>query len=110
MENVSMTKTAAAYFHKTLQRKNGALGIRLGIKKAGCSGQAYTLDVATDIKEEELQFESEGIKLVIHPNSLIYLQGTQIDCVQEGLNEFIKFNNPNVKSACGCGESFSTEK
>jgi len=110
MSEISLTKSAVSYIQKTLQGKEGVLGIRLGVKSSGCSDLSYILDFATAIKEEDKKFESGGISVFVDPNSFKYLKGIQLDCVKEGLNEILKFNNPNVKSACGCGESFSTEK
>jgi iron-sulfur cluster assembly protein len=110
MSEISLTKNAISYIQKTLEGKEGVLGIRLGVKSSGCSGLSYTLDFATEMKDEDKKFESEGISVFVDPNSFEYLKGTQLDCVKEGLNEILKFNNPNVKSACGCGESFNTEK
>jgi iron-sulfur cluster assembly protein len=81
----------------------------VGVKTAGCSGLAYTLDFAKEeeIKTEDILFTEAGITVVVDPKSFLYLKGTEIDCVKEGLNEVPKFNNPNVKGACGCGESFT---
>lgn len=107
---ITLTDSAVKHLQKTLQKKVEALGIRFGVKNAGCSGMAYVLDFALETKPNDHIFETAGIKVVVDPVSLEYVQGTEIDCVEEGLNAALKFNNPNVKSACGCGESFNIEK
>ncbi len=107
---ITLTDSAVAHFQKTLQKKEGTLGIRFGVKNAGCSGMAYVLDFVLEAKAEDHVFETAGVKVVVDPASLPYVAGTEIDCVAEGLNASLKFNNPNVKSACGCGESFNIEK
>jgi iron-sulfur cluster assembly protein len=83
------------------------VGLRLGVRTSGCSGMAYTLEFADEIGADDLQFESHGVKVLIDAKSLPYLDGTELDYTREGLNEGFKFNNPNVKNACGCGESFN---
>ena len=84
------------------------VGIRLGVKTAGCSGMAYKLEFADAVNPEDVEFASHGVKVLIDPKSLPYLAGTELDYTREGLNEGFKFNNPNVKDQCGCGESFNT--
>lgn len=108
--HITLTDAAVNHLQKTLQKKPEALGIRFGVKNAGCSGMSYVLDFALETKAEDKIFETAGIKVVVDPVSFEYLQGTKIDCAHEGLNAQLKFNNPNVKSACGCGESFNIEK
>lgn len=110
MKQISLTPSAVVHLKKTLDNKANALGIRFGVKNAGCSGLSYILDFAKELKDEDSIFETEGVKVIVDAKSLEYLKGTEIDCVKEGLNEQLKFNNPNVKSACGCGESFNIEK
>jgi iron-sulfur cluster assembly protein len=83
------------------------VGLRLGVRTSGCSGMAYTLEFADEVGADDLQFESHGVKVLIDAKSLAYLDGTELDYTREGLNEGFKFNNPNVKNACGCGESFN---
>ena len=81
--------------------------MRLGVKTSGCSGMAYVLEFADSIEDTDQVFESNGVKVIVDPKSLVYLDGTELDFAKEGLNEGFKFNNPNVKDACGCGESFN---
>jgi len=104
---LSMTKTAATHIQKSLAQRGKGVGLRLGIKTNGCSGMAYVLEFADKIEVEDQVFESQGIKIIVDPKSLIYIDGTELDFVREGLNEGFQFNNPNVKNQCGCGESFN---
>ncbi len=104
---LSMTKTAATHIQKSLTQRGKGVGLRLGVKTNGCSGMAYLLEFADKIEEEDQVFESQGIKIIVDPKSLIYIDGTELDFVREGLNEGFQFNNPNIKNQCGCGESFN---
>ncbi|MEX2365963.1 MAG: iron-sulfur cluster assembly protein IscA, partial [Pseudohongiellaceae bacterium] len=83
------------------------LGIRVGVTTTGCSGMAYVLEFADDIPTEDKVFENHGVKIVVDPKSLVYIDGTEMDFVKEGVNEGFEFKNPNVKGECGCGESFN---
>ncbi len=104
---ISMTAAAARHVRGYLDNRGKGIGIRLGVRTSGCSGMAYTLEFADETRPEDLVFESEGVQVIVDPKSLLYLDGTQLDYTREGLNEGFKFNNPNVKDACGCGESFN---
>ncbi|MDO6564862.1 iron-sulfur cluster assembly protein IscA [Amphritea sp. 1_MG-2023] len=104
---ISMTPAASDHISKYLKGRGHGFGIRLGVRTSGCSGMAYVLEFVDDIQEEDQVFESDGVNVVIDPKSLLYLDGTELDFVKEGLNEGFKFNNPNVKNECGCGESFN---
>lgn len=104
---ISMTAAAARHVRGYLDNRGKGIGIRLGVRTSGCSGMAYTLEFADETQAEDLVFESEGVKVLVDPKSLLYLDGTELDYTREGLNEGFKFNNPNVKGACGCGESFN---
>ncbi len=105
---ITLTEKAASHVRKFLEgRGNGAAGLRLGVKTSGCSGMAYVLEFAEKIEAEDQVFEDHGVKVIIDSKSLLYLDGTELDFVKEGLNEGFQFNNPNVKDACGCGESFN---
>jgi iron-sulfur cluster assembly protein len=103
---VTMTEAAAKHVTRYLGRRGKGVGVRLGVKTTGCSGLAYTLEYADDVAPEDVEFEDQGIKILIDPKSLAYLEGTQLDFVREGLNEGFKFSNPNERDRCGCGESF----
>ncbi len=104
---ISLSESAARHVSNFIAKRGKGFGIRLGVKTSGCSGMAYKLEFVDNTENEDLVFESHGVKVVIDPKSLAYLDGTELDFVKEGLNEGFKFNNPNVKDQCGCGESFN---
>lgn len=103
---ITLTENAASHIEKFLRNRGKGFGLRLGVKTSGCSGLAYVLEFADEAAEEDMVFEDRGVKLLVDPKSLVYLDGTEVDFVREGLNEGFKFTNPNVKNSCGCGESF----
>ena len=103
---ISLTEAAARHVTRYLSKRGKGVGVRLGVKTTGCSGLAYKLEYVDEIAPEDVVFEEHGVKVLIDPKSLAYIDGTQLDFVREGLNEGFKFNNPNVKDECGCGESF----
>lgn len=105
--SLSVTPKAASQIRKALVSRGGGLGLRLAIKTSGCSGYAYALEFADSARDEDTCFESEGVTLLVDAQSLPLLDGTQLDWVREGLNEGFKFDNPNAKASCGCGESFA---
>jgi len=102
---VTLTEKAATHIKNYIEKRGKGVGLRLGVRTSGCSGMAYTLEFADEFNDTDSQFESFGVKVLVDPKSLVYLEGTELDFVREGLNEGFKFNNPNVKSSCGCGES-----
>jgi iron-sulfur cluster assembly protein len=104
---VSLTPSAAERVRTFLANRGRGVGLRLGVKKTGCSGFAYVVNYADEIAAGDVVFEVGGIKVIVDNESLRYVDGTQIDFVREGLNEAFKFRNPNVKGECGCGESFN---
>ena len=104
---VTLTEKAATRVQNFLARRGKGVALRLGVRTTGCSGMAYKLEYADAVNPDDLLFESHGVKVVVDPKSLPYLDGTELDFAREGLNEGFKFNNPNVKDACGCGESFN---
>ncbi|HDB0104683.1 TPA: iron-sulfur cluster assembly protein IscA [Pseudomonas aeruginosa] len=104
---ISMTEAAAKHVQRSLEGRGKGEGIRLGVRTTGCSGLAYVLEFVDELAAEDLVFESHGVKVIIDPKSLVYLDGTELDFTREGLNEGFKFNNPNVRGECGCGESFN---
>ncbi|MDB6096975.1 MAG: iscA [Francisellaceae bacterium] len=110
MDLINFTSNAIDHIKKTLQSNPQAYGVRLGIKDAGCSGKAYVFDLALTRESDDELIEKENIKILIKNQDLKYLSGTEVDYLQNGLNGQIQFNNPNVKSQCGCGESFNIEK
>jgi iron-sulfur cluster assembly protein len=103
---VTLSDAAARHVNKYLSKRGKGVGVRLGVKTTGCSGLAYKLEYVDDIAPEDVLFDTKGIKLMIDPKSMAYLDGTELDFVREGLNEGFKFNNPNERDRCGCGESF----
>jgi iron-sulfur cluster assembly protein len=104
---VTLTEKAATHVQTFLAKRGKGVALRLGVRTTGCSGMAYKLEFADSVSPDDAQFESHGVKVVVDPKSLPYLDGTQLDFAREGLNEGFKFNNPNVKDECGCGESFN---
>jgi len=104
--SVGLTEAAARHITRYLGRRGKGVGVRLGVKTTGCSGLAYKIEFADDIAPEDIVFEQKGVKILVDPKSLPYIDGTELDFVREGLNEGFKFNNPNERDRCGCGESF----
>ena len=104
---ISMTEAAADHVRRYLENRGQGEGLRVGVRTSGCSGMAYVLEFADEIEEQDQVFENHGVKVVIDPKSLVYLDGTELDYGREGLNEGFLFNNPNVSDECGCGESFN---
>ncbi len=103
---ITVTQNAANHIQSFLQKRGKGEGIRLGVKTSGCSGMAYTMEFVDEVQADDLVFENLGVKIFIDPKSHVYLDGTQVDYTKEGLQEGFKFENPNVKESCGCGESF----
>ncbi len=99
---ISMTEKAAKHVARYLERRGKGVGLRVGVKTTGCSGLAYKLEYVDEVLPEDQVFETHGIKVIVDPKSLPYIDGTELDFAREGLNEGFKFNNPNVKDECGC--------
>lgn len=104
---ITLTERAANHVQSFLAKRGKGMGLRLGVRTTGCSGLAYKLEYADAFNPEDLTFESHGVKVVVDPKSLEYIDGTELDFEKEGLKEGFKFKNPNVKDECGCGESFN---
>lgn len=104
---ITVSDAAAQHVSAYLDKRGKGMGIRLGVKTTGCSGMAYVLEFVDEPESDDHVFTSEGVSVVVSPKSLVYLDGTHLDFVKEGLNEGFKFTNPNVKDECGCGESFN---
>ncbi len=104
---ISLTESAATRVRSFLEKRGRGVGLRIGVRKSGCSGYAYTIDYADAIDADDVVFDRDGVKLIVDPKSLDLIDGTEVDFVKEGLNEAFKFRNPNVKGECGCGESFT---
>lgn len=104
---ISLTPAAAERIQKFLSARGHGLGLKLGVRKTGCSGFAYVVNYADQAEGRDLVFEDRGVKVFVDPDSLHLIDGTTVDFVKQGLNEAFRFHNPNVKGECGCGESFS---
>jgi len=103
---ITLTENAARHINNQLARRGSGMAMRLGVKRVGCSGLAYTFDFADQVGDKDHLFESHAARVVVDAESLPYLDGAVVDFVREGLKETFKFDNPNVKATCGCGESF----
>jgi len=104
---ITLTESAADRVRSFLESRGHGVGLRLGIRKTGCSGYAYVVNYADEIGEDDHVFDSLGVKVVVDPSSLPLIDGTEVDFVRHGLSEAFRFRNPNVKGECGCGGSFS---
>src|SRR5262245_59682439 len=105
--SIALTTAAADRVKTFLTRRGHGLGLRLAVKKTGCSGFAYVVNYADTIGADDLVFEDRGVKVIVDRDSLGYIDGTEVDFVKQGLNEAFRFRNPNVRGECGCGESFT---
>ena len=104
---ITVTDAASRHIKGYIANRGKGIGLRLSVKTTGCSGMAYVLEVSDKIDPEDLVFEDRGVKVIVDPKSFLYLDGTELDYTREGINEGFRFNNPNVKDTCGCGESFN---
>lgn len=104
---VTLSESAANHVANYLSKRGKGFGLRLGVRTSGCSGMAYKIEFVDEALADDVVYESHGIRIVVDPKSVPYLDGTELDYAREGLNEGFKFNNPNVKDQCGCGESFT---
>lgn len=104
---VTLTERAAKHVSTFIAKRGKGIGLRLGVRTSGCSGLAYKLEYADAVNPEDVLFETNGVKVLVDPKSLPYIDGTVLDFAREGLNEGFKFTNPNIKDECGCGESFN---
>lgn len=105
--SISLTSAAADRVRSFLGRRGHGVGLRLSVKKTGCSGFAYVVNYADAVGADDVVFEEQGVKVIVDRDSLGYIDGTEVDFVKQGLNEAFRFRNPNVKGECGCGESFT---
>lgn len=104
---ITLTDAAAERVVGFLANRGSGIGIRLSVQTTGCSGLGYNMEFVDGTNDDDTVFEDNGTKVIIDAKSLIYLDGTEVDFVKEGLNEGFEFNNPNAKAECGCGESFT---
>ena len=107
---ISLSENAAKQILKKLAKRGKGIALRVGVKKVGCSGFAYTFDYADEIHADDQLFESNNANVVVDASSRQFLDGSNVDFVREGLNDSFKFDNPNVDNTCGCGESFSMKE
>jgi iron-sulfur cluster assembly protein len=105
--SISLTPNAVERVQSYLAKRGRGLGLRVGVRKTGCSGYAYIIEYADAINPDDVVFDEQGVKVVVNSESLKLIDGTVVDFVKQGINEAFKFRNPNVKGECGCGESFS---
>ncbi len=105
--DITLTETAATRIHDYLSQQPDAVGLRLGVKRTGCSGWAYVVGLAENVADGDQVFEDRGIRIVVDQDSVDFVKGTRIDFIKDGLNELFRFDNPNVVDECGCGESFN---
>ncbi|MDH3545936.1 MAG: iron-sulfur cluster assembly accessory protein [Gammaproteobacteria bacterium] len=104
---ISLTQSAAERVQKYLETRGKGVGLRLGVTQTGCSGYSYVINYADDVASTDIIFEDKGVKIVVDPDALKLIDGTEVDFVKNGLNEAFSFRNPNVAGECGCGESFN---
>lgn len=107
---ITLTENAATQIRKQLAKRGKGLALRVGVKKSGCSGFGYTFDYADELRADDHVFESHDANVVVDASSLPFIQGSRIDFVKEGLNDSFRFDNPNIDSTCGCGESFNLKE
>jgi len=104
---ISLTNSAADRVRSYLEKRGSGVGLRLGVTETGCSGYSYVINYADEIDDSDVVFEDKGITVVVHPDALALIDGTEVDFVKNGLNEAFSFRNPNISGECGCGESFN---
>ncbi|WWP00031.1 MAG: iron-sulfur cluster assembly protein IscA [Candidatus Dasytiphilus stammeri] len=105
--SITLSESAVIQICYLLSKRGKGLGIRLGVRTSGCTGLAYVMEFVDELKEDDMIVEEKNLKIFINKKDFLYLNGTELDFIREGLNEGFKFNNPNVKYKCGCGKSFS---
>ncbi len=105
--SLTLTERAARQIKKQLEKRGKGIGLKLGVKKSGCSGYSYALDYTDVVNENDAVFEEFGVKVIVNADDMAFIAGIELDYRREGINEAFQFNNPNVKGTCGCGESFT---
>jgi len=104
---ISLTDSAANRVRNYLDQRGAGIGLRLGVTKTGCSGYSYVINYADTIDDTDVVFEDKGVTVIVDPEALPLIDGTEVDFVKNGLNEAFSFRNPNISGECGCGESFN---
>src|ERR1700687_1669522 len=107
---ITLTESRARKIKNQLPRRSKGMGLRVGVKKVGCSGFAYTFDYADEVREGDRSFESHDATIVVAAESLAFLDGSRLNFVKDGLKQMFAFDNTNVDNTCGCGESFSLKE
>jgi iron-sulfur cluster assembly protein len=105
--SIKLSTSAINQVKSQLEKRGKGVGMRLSVKKAGCSGFAYVIDFADELQDDDNVFDNSGIKVIVNNTDLDFLNGMELDYTREGISEAFRFNNPNVKATCGCGESFT---
>jgi len=105
--SITLTPAAAERVRHFISQRGHGVGLRLGVRKTGCSGFAYVVNYADEVQQNDRVFDSQGVQVLVDADNLALIDGTEIDFVRHGLNEAFRFRNPNVRGECGCGESFS---
>ena len=104
---ITLTDSAADRVRTYLDKRGKGIGLRLGVTLTGCSGYSYVINYADEIADSDVTFEDKGITVIVDPDALKLIDGTEVDFVKNGLNEAFSFRNPNISGECGCGESFT---
>ena len=104
---ISLTNSAAERVRNYIEKRDDTVGLRLGVTETGCSGYSYVINYADEIADSDIVFEDKGVTVVVDPEALALIDGTEVDFVKNGLNEAFSFRNPNISGECGCGESFN---
>ena len=104
---ISLTNSAAERVRNYLEKRGSGIGLRLGVTETGCSGYSYVINYADEVGDTDIVFEDKGVTVVVEPDALALIDGTEVDFVKNGLNEAFSFRNPNISGECGCGESFN---
>lgn len=104
---ITLTESAAQRVISHLEKRGSGVGLRLGVRDSGCSGLSYVIDYAEEKLDNDMVFDSNGVKVLIDKDAIEYLDGSTVDFVKQGLNQVFQFQNPNIKDECGCGESFN---
>lgn len=103
---ISLTPTALDRVRSLMQKQPDMAGLRIGVKQRGCNGLSYTLEYAKEKQKFDEIVQQDGVKIFIDAKAQLTLLGTEMDYVTNNLSSEFVFNNPNIKSTCGCGESF----
>ncbi len=104
---ITLTDSAAERVRTYIDKRGKGVGLRLGVTLTGCSGYSYVINYADEVADSDVVFEDKGVTVIVDPDALKLIDGTEVDFVKNGLNEAFSFRNPNIAGECGCGESFT---